>query len=197
MYSVACCYTFGYKDTTFSWKTPYFRKKPYLCTCNGVLRPLGQQLRNTLVMKSLTAKIMVSLACAIIFMHAVVPHHHHDCDGERGFVFETELDCHCHHDGDGCASHDDATHSHHPFDMCKLAEMLSHLVLSTKDDETLFAALFKADVHELFYGMAYTPLEETLLTLANSQGHSLPAPASLLPKTPYVGTPQLRGPPLA
>ena len=84
-------------------------------------------------MKQLLAKILVSLACAIILLHAFVPHHHHDCEGQQGLIYECEVACHCdcsHHDFPHGQNH----HSHHPYSTCKLAEMLSHLVLSTKDD---------------------------------------------------------------
>lgn len=144
-------------------------------------------------MKHLTAKIMISLACAIILLHAVVPHHHHDCAGEEGLVFETELACHCDcdhdHDHDGCG------HSHHPFDTCKLAEMLSHLVLSTKDDEAAWASCVKADVHDLFGPMVVTlsaPLPAVWMTGDSPQ----PAVAgTCLPQAPCTGAWSLRGPP--
>ena len=97
-------------------------------------------------MKHLLAKIMTTMACAIIFLHAVVPHHHHDCGEESGLIFETEITCHCshhHHSDDG------NEHSDHPFGICHLADMLSHLVLNTKEDEQLFSLLVKAEAHDL------------------------------------------------
>lgn len=80
--------------------------------------------------KRVTSIMMVALSCLIILVHAIVPHHHHDVRGLEGFVFEDEVGCCCdsechHHDGD----------SHHPFDICKLQELLSHLVLSNKREE--------------------------------------------------------------
>ena len=54
---------------------------------------------------------MISLACAIIMLHAVVPHHHHDCCEAKGLVFETEVACHCESNHHEC----DHRHSHHPF----------------------------------------------------------------------------------
>ena len=144
-------------------------------------------------MKHLTAKIMISLACAIILLHAVVPHHHHDCADEEGFVFETELACHCDcdHDHDGCGH----SHSHHPFDTCKLAEMLSHLVLSTKEDEAVLASSIKADVHDLF-GPMMAPLSASLSEVLMTGDRPLPAVAGArLPQAPCMEGCQLRGPP--
>lgn len=88
---------------------------------------------------------MLFLAYSIILLHAVVPHHHHDCGGGEGFVFEDEISCTCdnqvngdcchHHDADGCCPY--GGHSHHPFDTCKLQDLLSQLVISTRDDKVL------------------------------------------------------------
>ena len=94
---------------------------------------------------------MTVLACAIILLHAVVPHHHHDCANEVGFVFETELNCHCHHDHEG-----DNNQSSHPFDNCKLADMLSHLVLSTKEDENAISIIKAESASFLLVALAVT-----------------------------------------
>ena len=148
-------------------------------------------------MKHLTAKIMTTLACAVILLHAVVPHHHHDCVGEGGFVFETELTCHCDCDHDGDYDHDDCDHrhSHHPFDTCKLAEMLSHLVLSTKEDEAMLATCVKADVHDLFVLIA--PLAQTELSLmeVTAERRFSDGGDFRLPQAPALGLHPLRGPP--
>lgn len=85
---------------------------------------------------------MITVACTIIMLHAVVPHHHHDCHEAKGLTFETEVACHCDCDHN---HHDCGHHSHHPFNVCLLQEMLSHLVISTSDDELLSAALIKAE----------------------------------------------------
>lgn len=138
---------------------------------------------------------MVSLACAIILTHAVVPHHHHDCDEGGGFVFETELACHCHHDHSGCPDGKDCGHSHHPFDMCKLADMLSHLVISTKDDEAAFALSLKADVHEIFDLFAQASLPASSETALSSCCHLRRPSVAVLPVQPAVGGMSLRAPP--
>ena len=132
------------------------------------------------------------MACAIILLHAFVPHHHHDCKGEAGLVFETEVACHCHHDG---CPEGDCGHSHHPFDMCKLAEMLSHLVISTKDDEATFAVMVKADVHELF-GMAAVLPTQGGMSIVPMNFRRLDAfQAAVIPCPPATGGWTLRGPP--
>lgn len=83
------------------------------------------------------AKILSSLAVSIILMHAMVPHHHHDCCGGRGFVFENEVACHCNGDymcGNDCCDHEG---SNHPLNRCRLQDLLSKLVISQKSDELL------------------------------------------------------------
>ncbi|MBO4752805.1 MAG: hypothetical protein J5526_08730 [Bacteroidales bacterium] len=71
------------------------------------------------------AKVLMAAAWCIIMLHSVVPHHHHDCcDG--GLVFENELDCQCEHHNHDCDHHDGS---------CKLQDLLSQLVISTKDDK--------------------------------------------------------------
>lgn len=77
------------------------------------------------------------VACAIILLHTFVPHHHHDTGMAEGFVFESELTCHDeHHDCHCCG---DKEHSHHPFDICKLQDLLSQLTLSGKEDKIFVA----------------------------------------------------------
>lgn len=95
---------------------------------------------------------MVSVACAIIMLHAVVPHHHHDCCDAKGLTFETELACHC-----DCDHHDGDRHSHHPFNICLLQEMLSHLVISTSDDHLTTAALIKAESNQFIVLALFIP----------------------------------------
>ena len=137
---------------------------------------------------------MITLACAIILLHAIVPHHHHDCADAAGLVFETELNCHCSHQHH---SHDcDDHHSDHPFDICRLADMLSHLVLNTKEDDNLLTLVVKADVYHFFWAVlptmdaAITAPESGLTTFADSdKPWSLPLP-------PLADGHSLRAPPL-
>ena len=149
-------------------------------------------------MRHLTAKIMITLACAIILLHAIVPHHHHDCAGLVGFVFETEINCHCshqHHSHD--CSHDcNEHHSDHPFDICHLADMLSHLVLNTKEDDNLLVLIVKAEVHNLL--LAVLPTMDTAIT-ASESGLSAFADSGMpwsLPLPPLAGGQSLRAPPM-
>lgn len=145
-------------------------------------------------MKHLLAKILVSVACAIIMLHAFVPHHHHDCDGEGGMVFETELDCHC---NESCPHHhDEHHHSHHPFDVCLLQEMLSHLVLTTNDDQHIFYDFVKAADHlAIDFGMP-----NSLAVLPNppfvSAIHHGPIRSVAITRVPMLGTQLLRAPPM-
>jgi hypothetical protein len=149
-------------------------------------------------MRHLTAKIMITLACAIILLHAIVPHHHHDCADVVGFVFETEINCHCshqHHSHD--CNHDcDDHHSDHPFDICHLADMLSHLVLNTKEDDNLIALVVKIEVHNLLLAVL-SAMDAAII--ASESG--LPSLAIVdnpwsLPLPPLAGGLSLRAPPM-
>lgn len=71
------------------------------------------------------AKVLMAAAWCIIMLHSVVPHHDHDRCGS-GLVFENELDCQCDHHDHDCDHHDGC---------CKLQDLLSQLVISTKDDK--------------------------------------------------------------
>ena len=137
----------------------------YFCNTHWRQQPRWWPHSKTHGMKQLAAKILVTLACSIIMLHAFVPHHHHDVEGGSGMVFETELGCHCHEGG----VHDDGDHrhTHHPFDICLLQEMLSHLVLSTSEDQHTLSALITSESHNYISpDILGTPCECTGVTLA-------------------------------
>lgn len=138
---------------------------------------------------------MLLLAYGIILMHAVVPHHHHDCCGERGIVFEDELTCTCdEHAHEGCCHHD-AEESHHPFDMCRLQDLLSHLVISTRDDKMLMVA---PEAPALPMGLAALPASGCTLPLpALSPSADRDAEAVVALPLRWVGNHALRAPPCA
>ena len=144
-------------------------------------------------MKHLVAKIMVMLACAIIMLHAVVPHHHHDCCDAKGLTFETEFDCHCdsdHHHHPGCHHH-----SHHPFDICLLQDMLSHLVISTSDDHHTVAASIRAESNTfVFWAIPslYRELPNPVVPIRQVWGATGPIPLTSAPAPDANG---LRAPP--
>lgn len=148
-----------------------------------------------MVMRNLVAKIMVSLACVIIMLHAAVPHHHHDCCGAVGFVFENEVCCHCDeacHDK-GCEHHREH-HSHHPFDSCLLQEMLSQLTLSNADDRCYFTVLIQAEAQDFVF-LFLTPgmgEEEVLLC---GLPWAWPGEAVPVLGASYRGAVSLRAPP--
>lgn len=151
---------------------------------------------NIHVMRHLSAKIAITLACAIILLHAVVPHHHHDCTGEVGFIFETEINCHCSHHHHDCTHDCDNHHSDHPFDICRLADMLSHLVLNSKEDEQMMTQVVKAEVHDLLLAILPT---QNLAVCSVESGLLVPNNANVpwaLPISPLSGGDSLRGPPL-
>lgn len=135
---------------------------------------------------------MVMVACAIIMLHAVMPHHHHDCDDAMGITFETELACHCDCDHN---HHDCDHHSHHPFNICLLQEMLSHLVISTSDDELLSSALIKAESNS-FIVLAIPGLQsEGLMPMLPTRLVWWPSGTTPLFAAPTSGAVGLRAPP--
>ena len=113
-------------------------------------------------MKQLVGKILMILACTIILVHAVVPHHHHDVCCASGMIFENELTCHeygttscaCSHENGSC-SHDHHDMSHHPFNRCKLQDLLSQLVLSHNDEKILQLTLHPNQVPVLLFGALF------------------------------------------
>ncbi len=145
-------------------------------------------------MNHLAAKILVMLACSVIMLHAFVPHHHHDSEAGGGLIFETELGCHCDADGHDHSCHH--SHSHHPFDFCLLQEMLSHLVLSTNDDQFSLSNLIAAESNNYL-----------LLDLLDTQWVSSMGFLAFLPfrwppnevplsAAPMLGATSLRAPPI-
>lgn len=108
-----------------------------------------------------TAKIWITVACSIILLHAFVPHHHHDCCGESGLVFENELVCHCDCNHEDCHHHDGE--SRHPYNTCRLQDLLSHLVLTHKDDESALLPTQSGQVVTL-WGSLQPALPEIMMT---------------------------------
>lgn len=89
-------------------------------------------------MKRKAAILFIMLANFIILAHAVVPHHHH------------HEDIYSHHDTGCCNSSilfslthddDDCSHDDSERETCKLQDLLSKLVLNTKERESFVAAV--------------------------------------------------------
>ena len=89
-------------------------------------------------MKRKAAILFIMLANFIILAHAVVPHHHHH---EDIYSYHDTGCCNSSilfsltHDDDDC-SHDDSER-----ETCKLQDLLSKLVLNTKERESFVAAV--------------------------------------------------------
>ena len=74
--------------------------------------------------------------------------------------------------------------------------MLSHLVLSTKEDEAALASCIKADVHDLFV-MMVPALQMGIASMEEAVGRRFPAVEVIpLPQAPDLGSHPLRGPPV-
>ena len=90
-------------------------------------------------MKRKMAILFIVLANFIILAHAVVPHHHH------------HEDIYFHHNAGGCCNSsvlfsfthndDDCSHNDSERETCKLQDLLSKLVLNTKERENFIAAV--------------------------------------------------------
>lgn len=134
VHRVECLSFFGIEHAFFV----RFLENSYICIIKKNV-DISRMYHN---MKSFAAKFLMVLACCIIMLHAVVPHHHHDCCGESGFVFESEVSCGCNCDDPVCEEHHCHHHdgeSHHPLNHCKLQDLLSHLIIGHKLDETYLA----------------------------------------------------------
>lgn len=149
---------------------------------------------NRHIFRSLSAAVMMCLAVAVILLHAFVPHHHHDCGCDLGLVYETEVACHC---DDVCGDDHDCHehHSHHPFDFCKLQDLLSHLVLSNKSEETYLALNQMAEV-DLFIDLNIAALLQTDLLQSSGVSAHFVRYSQFLPHTPHLDHRPLRAPPV-
>lgn len=87
--------------------------------------------------------MMNILACAIIMLHAIVPHHHHDCTDKFGLVFETEIACHCDEFCTDCPHHE-SQQQHHPSNLCKLQ------IVSIRDIEQPYLSFQQTHLIDLF-----------------------------------------------
>lgn len=138
-------------------------------------------------MNKLLSKILITCACSIILMHAVVPHHHHECCGETDLFFT----CQHHHSHD--EDHDCGSL---PFDVCKLQEMLAHLIISNNDDEDAAYCFLKPVVHQLFVS-AMPSQHQLMMPLLNPQWVSPVNWAEPLPTMSELESLPLRAPPLS
>jgi len=134
---------------------------------------------------------MIAAAVAIILLHTVVPHHHHDCHAD-GMVLESEILCQeshsdcCHHE------HEGGRESHHPFDQCKLQQILAQLTLSDRDDKIYATELLQHT--QLDLAPWHAPL---MLTSTTECTATVLLPDTALPDAPLPSGISLRGPPAA
>lgn len=149
---------------------------------------------NTFIMRHLVAKILVFLACAVIMLHTFVPHHHHDFEAGGGVIFDTDFGCQ--YDGD-CRHHgcDRPHNSHHPFDICLIQEMLSHLVISTSDDQVSLGELITAEVNNFL--LLHLTAEPFVFAgcLFEALSFWWPPKVGPVPAAPMLGVESLRAPP--
>lgn len=130
---------------------------------------------------------MFSLACAIIMLHAFVPHHHDDCCGQPECFFCSE-----HHHNHEAHHHDHESNS----DPCKLQDMLSHLVLSSRHDEVLLPSPVMANLHTDFMVGAGCLAECCEVAVVNSQFWDRRLEAVSLCSAWLLDSKPLRAPPL-
>lgn len=122
-----------------------------------------------------------------------------------GIVFESEVNCHC---GDACCEEHDHAHSDcchhdgnskHPFDFCKLQDLLSHLVLNTKDDKALFPVLLPQEAAQLNWMVLFVDMQQISMQDVDAGTECLrrhcPPGTTSLPNDCYVVLNARRGPP--
>lgn len=139
-------------------------------------------------MKRKTAIVFIILANFIILAHAVVPHHHHHED----IYFHHDKDC-CNsfilfslgHDADNC-SHDDSEK-----ETCKLQELLSKLVLNTKERENFVSAL-ESDFQDYYIADLLLPTVGMIPQIYKVKYRPYYV---ALPQSRGISSPSLRAPP--
>lgn len=99
------------------------------------------------------SKVMVSFACVIILIHAVVPHHHHDFDNSVCFVFQSKHhadmgEC-CHAECSGESECCNGNGEEKPLGLCKLQQLLSQLVLSNREDDDDLVVPYYANIDQI------------------------------------------------
>ena len=139
-------------------------------------------------MKRKTAIVFIVLANFIILAHAVVPHHHyHD-------------DIYSHHDKGCCNSSilfsfghnaDDCSHDDSEREACKLQELLSKLVLNTKERENFVAAL-ESDFQDYYIANLLLPNMDVMPQIYKV---TYTPYGVALPQNGAVSSPSLRAPP--
>lgn len=139
-------------------------------------------------MKRKAAIVFIVLANFIILAHAVIPHHHH---------YEDFYSC---HDNDCCNSSiifsfshedEDCSHGDSEREACKLQDLLSKLVLNTKERESFEAAL-ESDFQDYYtadicFVDVVKALEVVHVRYRQYNGH--------VPEDRVISFPSLRAPP--
>lgn len=138
-------------------------------------------------MKRKMAILFIMLANFIILAHAVVPHHHH------------HEDIYFHHNAGGCCNSsvlfsfthndDDCSHNDSERETCKLQDLLSKLVLNTKEREAFITAL-EADFQDYYIAqLLMSDMEQEV------EQHTYKPYIFYLPHSEVVALPLLRAPP--
>jgi hypothetical protein len=142
------------------------------------------------MIKKTTAILFLILANIIILVHAVVPHHHHF--GNEVFS-HSSADC-CHHEFSllslGCEN-DDCSTNDSENNTCRLQDLLSKLVLNTKERESVAHAV-ESDYQD--YYIASWSLPNTALYLEAKAMMYNPYTFHL-PSIQAFAEPSLRAPP--
>lgn len=136
-------------------------------------------------MRNLAAKLMIILACAIIMLHAFVPHHHDDCCGAVECFFGSPHHEHHHH-------HDEHPH---PFDTCHLQDLLSHLVLTSRQDDLAIADWHCLQSHDCFQLMLAALADDLPLMALHPHTVCWPHGVAGVSPAPFHGAKALRAPP--
>ena len=138
-------------------------------------------------MKRKMAILFIVLANFIILAHAVVPHHHHH---EDIYFHHNTKDC-CNSSVLFSFTHndDDCSHNDSERETCKLQDLLSKLVLNTKEREAFITAL-EADFQDYYIAqLLMSDMEQEV------EQHTYKPYIFYLPHSEVVALPLLRAPP--
>lgn len=142
-------------------------------------------------MKQLLEKFMIIVACSVLLMHAILPHHHHDIATLAGWSCKNEVTCqqneHPVPDQNiriqhQCLQHTDST--------CAIQDALSHLVISQRY-EISFQTWAKALLSQCL-AIQVTPLIDELFATTQLSYYLTD---TLLPPSVALANNLFRGPP--
>lgn len=159
-------------------------------------------------MSKLIAKIMVFLACSVVILHAMVPHHHMSCGIEGSYIAaphthygmcDSDDDCFelkCMAGVDSDKEHRVLHHQHetgeYPISHCKLQDLLTKSLLNHNEYD-IYTAIICDAVLDLFFDELSQEILVALLPMATCEWGEYVA---ILPTQGVLSDAPLRAPPI-